>query len=121
MALIRRSHSLVVLLSDLDLARRVVPGKIFEYFATANSILAIAPKGEVWNLLRDYPLAQCAEPSNPQSIADYLIASLSDFSQQIERTPAGFDASRYERRQLTAELADVFEKSIASTYSAGDK
>ena len=112
-ALIRRSHGLVVLLSDLDLARRVVPGKIFEYFATANSILAIAPEGEVWNLLHDYPLAQCAEPSSPESITDFLISSLEDFSEQVEKAAVGFDASRFERRQLTAELAAILDKGIA--------
>lgn len=115
-SLIRRSHSLVVLLSDLDLARRVVPGKIFEYFATANSILAIAPKGEVWNLLKDYPLAQCAEPSSPESISEFLVQSLTAFSENAESSTAGFDASRFERRQLTAELADVFDKTTAKRF-----
>lgn len=112
-SLIRKSHGLLLLLSDLDLARRVVPGKIFEYFATANTILAIAPEGEVWELLRGYPLAQCAEPADHDSVVEFLIAALESFPEWDTRAAVDFNASRFERRQLSAELAAVLEKAAS--------
>jgi len=106
-ALIRKSHALLLLLSDMELARRVVPGKLFEYFATGNSIIAIAPEGEVWKLMDSYPYSLCVEPNKPEAIVEFLIEALEGFSQDSERASTDFDANRYERRQLTAALTEV--------------
>lgn len=106
-ALMRRSHMLALLLSNMDIASRVVPGKIFEYFATTNSILAIAPTGEVWKLLADYPKAYCADPADPAAIAKVLMEALEAFTQGQYTNATGFDANRYERRELAGELASL--------------
>ena len=109
-SLIRKSHGLLLLLSDMDLARRVVPGKLFEYFATTNSILAIAPEGEVWKLMQDYPNSACIDPSDPDRIVEFLTETLERYNENPASGAGAFDANRYERKQLTAGLTKVLEQ-----------
>jgi hypothetical protein len=108
-ALIQQANGLVLLLSDMEFAGRVVPGKLFECLATGNAIFNIAPKGEVWRLLADYPRAFSAEPKNVPAIADSLIAEVDQFVQSGRQPPADFAAGIYERRELTGKLAKLLQ------------
>jgi hypothetical protein len=53
--LLRSAQGLCVLLSGVEGAERVVPAKVFEYLASRRPILAIAPQGELWEIVRAYP------------------------------------------------------------------
>ena len=110
--LMRQADTLVLLLSNLDMARRVVPGKIFEYLATGNNILAITPQGEVWKLLRDYQRAQCCEPADAAAIAELLAEQLRDFRSRGHLCHEAQDALRYERRELTGQLAALLSQVV---------
>ena len=105
--LMLRSQELILLLSNLEFARRVVPGKIFEYFATGNTILAISPKGEVWKLLADYKKAYTAEPSDIEAIASHLETEIQKFVSGQHSDEAPFNSTRYERKELTKSLVKV--------------
>lgn len=105
LALMRQADELALLLSDMDLARRVVPGKIFEYLATGNHILAISPRGEVWRLLESYDRAYCCEPADVTAIASLLTDQLQGFKDRGHIRDEAQDAVRYERRELTQQLA----------------
>lgn len=102
------SNGLLLLLGEYEFAGRVVPGKLFEYFATANAIFAIAPKGEVWDLLQDYPLAFKAHPADVDTIVEQLRVSVSNFINEGRARAITFDANPYERMALTKQLAEVF-------------
>jgi glycosyltransferase involved in cell wall biosynthesis len=107
--LLRSAEGLCVLLSDLPGAERVVPAKIFEYMAARRPVLAVAPPGELWDLLRDHPGARLFHPRDVEGIAAYL-------QQQVERHRAGreadlrgWSAEQYSRPHQAAQLASLLE------------
>jgi glycosyltransferase involved in cell wall biosynthesis len=107
LGLVRSAAGLCVLLSDSPGAERVVPAKIFEYMAARRPIVAICPKGEVWDILGHYPAAHLCLPSEPESIAGCLA---SEIRRHLDECPPDFDAwdaSLYSRRTQAAQLADL--------------
>ena len=78
--LMRRSDGLCLLLSDVPHANRIVPAKVFEYMAARKPILAIAPDGEVSDILADCPHARICRPSDTNRIVQVL----SEFIDQCE-------------------------------------
>ncbi len=114
--LMQSSDGLCLLLADLPDAGRVVPGKLFEYMAVRKPIFAVTPPGEAADLLRDFPLGYVYSPNDVAGLARRL-------GDEIERKRLGLplpvglcDANQFERRQLTAQLAELFD---AVTERAG--
>ncbi|HZL34040.1 MAG TPA: glycosyltransferase [Tepidisphaeraceae bacterium] len=70
--LVRSADGVLALLSDVPGAERVVPAKVFEYMAARRQIIAVAPRGELWDILKEYPAANCLLPGDMNSIADAL-------------------------------------------------
>lgn len=101
---IRAADTLCLLLSDLPGAHRVVPAKLFEYLASGRPLLIIAPRGEVWEIVKDYPQANCFEPHDQQGIVGFLAQQIMR-GQQPGQRQACAGVSRYSRKQLTAQLA----------------
>lgn len=97
---------LLLLLSDMPVAARVMPGKTFEYLATGNAILAISPRGEVWKVLDGQADAVCLEPKQQTEMVDYFKGKLAEKA-LAPKVSEPRDISRFERSNLTAELADV--------------
>jgi hypothetical protein len=103
---------LLLLLSDMPVAARVMPGKTFEYLATGNAILAVCPPGEVWKVLDGQAGAACIAPSKLDALVEYVKAQVQTKQAQAKQTqtlPSNLarDISRFERRALTGELAAV--------------
>lgn len=107
MQLVRSADGLCVLLADLPGAGRVVPAKLFEYLAARRPILAIAPRGEQWDLLEEQPAAGRFEPTNVNGIADWLAGQL---SQQRRGPVPESDLSRYDRRTQAGALAAILNQ-----------
>ena len=112
--LMRGSEALLLLLSDLRGAGRVVPAKLFEYMATGRPILTIAPPGEAREILEGYP-GGCFSPGDVPGIATWLRNVIpSGRSNQIgvvERVNSG----AYTRLNQTRQLAGFLENVIGST------
>jgi glycosyltransferase involved in cell wall biosynthesis len=106
--LLQSASALCVLLSDLPGAGRVVPAKLFECMAARRPILSIAPPGEVWDLLSDYPAAQPFQPKDTDGIARYLADAIED-TERTQPDLLGWDASRYDRRNQAMQLAAVLD------------
>ena len=105
--LMRSADGLCVLLSDVPGAERVVPAKVFECMAARKPVLAIAPKGEVWELLEGYPAAHRLEPKDVDGIADCLAHEV---RRRLDgRVPElnGWSADRFERRTQARQLANL--------------
>ncbi len=107
--LMQTSDGLCLLLADLPDVGRVVPGKLFEYMAVRKPIFAVTPPGEVADLLSDCPLGYIHAPSDIAGLAQRL-------GDEIERKrlgvplPVGLhNAEQFERRQLTQQLAHLFD------------
>jgi glycosyltransferase involved in cell wall biosynthesis len=107
--LIRSASGLCLLLSDTREAGRVVPAKIFEYMAARQPIVAIAPRGEVWDLLRDYPRGHVFAPADVEGIAACLAAEIRQ--DRGGRSPdwRGWDGERYDRRSQAGQLAGILD------------
>ena len=68
----RSSDELALLLSDVPEAARVMPGKTFEYLALQRNILAIAPTGEMTDLLSTCPRAESFWPGDINGLARHM-------------------------------------------------
>jgi glycosyltransferase involved in cell wall biosynthesis len=105
--LIRGAGGLCAILSDLPGADRVVPAKIFEYMAVHRPILVIAPRGELWDLLKGHPRAHCFTPGDVEGIAGCLAQEVRQHSEEATWDARGWDPSCYDRRRQAAQLAEL--------------
>jgi len=107
-ALMRSADALCVLLSDLPGAERVIPAKVFEYIASARPILAIAPRGDVWDLLRAHPGALVCAPHDVGGIADWIARSVEN---RCWQRPQDFvDTRPFNRRAQAQQLASLLDQ-----------
>jgi len=103
------SDVLLITLSDLPGAERIITGKAFEYMATGKHILAIVPEGETSRLLhenyRNLTLVTSADP-------EPICARLAEIARDVEelRCRAPEDVSRFTRKNLTGDLSRLFER-----------
>jgi glycosyltransferase involved in cell wall biosynthesis len=111
--LIRTADGLCVLLSDLPGAERVVPAKIFEYMATKRPILAIAPRGEVWDILGSYPVVHLCVPTDTGAIARCLTGEVERHRIGGRLSFDGWDDSSFDRRQQARQLASLLDSLAA--------
>jgi hypothetical protein len=108
--LMQSANGLLLLLSDVPDADRVVPAKLFEYLAIRKPILAIVPPGEVTELLQDCPLGCVHSPSDIAGLARRLADEIERHRLGVPVTPGLWDAARFERRQLTRQLAELLNQ-----------
>jgi hypothetical protein len=89
----------------------IVPGKTYEYLASGRPILAAVPDGDARDLLVEAGIASVCRPDDSDAMERIVI-------EQVERWRAGAPVpepdphvlERYERRRLTAQLADVLDE-----------
>src|SRR5262249_23189649 len=109
LSLMWSADALCVLLADVPGAERLVPPKIFEYMAAQRPILAIAPHGELCDMLQDYPAAQCYLPRDSQAIAAWLArATTVGISDPICEWQQ-WDRSRFNRCEQAGQLAKLLD------------
>lgn len=111
-ALLRSADLLFLPMHDLPEGRRarIVPGKTYEYLATGRPILAAVPDGDVRELMRDAGNADVVRPKDVEGMAA-AIEGRADRALAGEAPPPPDEEllRSYERRQLTARLAEVFD------------
>jgi glycosyltransferase involved in cell wall biosynthesis len=112
-ALLQSADLLFLPMHDLPEGRRarIVPGKTYEYLAARRPILAAVPDGDVRELLNEAGNAFVVRPKDVDEMAQ-VIAEQADRALAGERPPEPSEdvLSRYERRELTARLAEVFDR-----------
>jgi glycosyltransferase involved in cell wall biosynthesis len=99
---------LLLLLSDLPGLERVVPAKIFEYMAAQRPILAIAPRGETWELLRESPSGYPFMPRDIRELSRFLEQRIEPLVQKMNGSPIQhWNPTKYDRKNQARQLAVI--------------
>jgi hypothetical protein len=111
-ALMCSADALCLLVSDMPGADRIIPAKLFEYIASRKPILAVAPPGDVWQVLRSHPAAFVCAPTDTSAIRGWL-------SRAIERGirvphAAFLDTTPFNRREQARQLASLLNRIAAA-------
>ncbi len=114
MDLVGAADGLLVLLADGPDAHRVVPAKVFESMASRRPVLAVAPPGELRDLLSDYPAALCRTPGDVEGIAAALAGEIRRVRAGLACPAGSWDGSRYDRRRQAGQLADLLDSLCAT-------
>ncbi len=112
-ATMRSADALLLLLSDLPGVDRVVPAKLFEYFAAARPMLAITPPGEAAALVEAVQPGAHHLPGDGAGIAAWLSHQLSHPAADRPGGAPPADIARYERRALAGQLAHLLDQVTA--------
>jgi glycosyltransferase involved in cell wall biosynthesis len=99
---------LLLTLSNLPGAERIIPGKTFEYMASGNHIFAIVPHGETKDLLKlNYYNTTFAFPDDVGDIACKMYDLITNIDRIRNCEQANVEI--FTRRHLTQQLANVFD------------
>ncbi len=107
-----RADVLVLLLTGTLAGRYILSGKIFDYLAARRPILGLVREdGDAARLMRDVEVGVVTGPSDPERVADGIRRCwrLWKDGRLDELAPKG-DISRFSRRNLTKELARLFDE-----------
>jgi len=108
---LRNADVLLLVLSRGEKSRGWIPSKFFQYLGTGNPILAMAPEGEVREIVRETAAGVCVEPDDVAG-ASRAIEGLFDAwrSGAAANARAEHAVAQYERRNLTSSLAQVLNR-----------
>ena len=117
-SLMRSADILLTNLADLPGAGRVLPAKAFEYLAVRRPILALTPRGELWDLLDQHPRTALFNPSDTNGIADFLEFSLENGVNSDVRQGTHTDLDGLDRISQCRQLVDVLARVIQTRQRA---
>ncbi len=108
--LLAGADGLCILLSDVPGAGRVVPAKLFECMAAKRPIWAIAPEGELWDLLREHPAVHLYEPKDTDGLAEALRREIEGSHGHDGEGLVRWDASDFSRCNQSRQLAGILDE-----------
>jgi len=114
-SLLQTADLLFLPMQDLPFGVRagLVPGKTYEYMASGVPILAAVPDGDARDMLLSVGTAIVCRPSSVNCLADALRQRIDAWRQGAPRPqPNPAVLARFERRQLTSELAALIEEVV---------
>jgi hypothetical protein len=99
---------------------RIVPGKTYDYLASGRPILAAVPDGDARDLLAASGRALICRPRDVDGMVSLIGGEIDRFRKEGRRpTVAITGLEEFERRRLTARLADVFDRVVDAAGGAG--
>jgi len=113
LAHLRSSTIQLLLVGEIPHASAMIPGKLFDYMGSGRPILAIGPEGSARQLVREEKLGLDFRPEE----TDKIIAALEKWFVQSRNGSVPVESgdwSRFHRRELTRQLAQVFNRAIQS-------
>jgi glycosyltransferase involved in cell wall biosynthesis len=97
----------------------LVPAKLYEYIRARRPVLALTDhRGETADLMRESAAGTVLDITSVEEIRDRLPAFLRAVADGTAPPPSADAAQRYSRRRQTAELAELFARTIARRSSA---
>jgi hypothetical protein len=106
--LLRSADLLFLPMQNVAGRASIVPGKTYEYLAAQRPILAAVPNGDARDLLDSYDQTFISRPDDTAAIAETLELLVQHWRSAGRSPDATRDVRRFERRQLTSELASLF-------------
>ena len=109
LTLMCEADALLVLLSAVEGAERVVTAKLFEYLAARKPLLAVVPQGETAEIVNRFLARGHYLPADVRGIANWLVAAASNLpgsSDPPYRREAP-DVSTFSRPSQAGELAEL--------------
>jgi glycosyltransferase involved in cell wall biosynthesis len=113
--LLRSANLLFLPMHGLPPGRRarIVPGKTYEYLAAQRPILAAVPDGDARDLLARAGAVLCP-PTDVDGLTAALSEQLHSFASVVSPAVGPRDfLERFERRNLTRELARIFDETLS--------
>lgn len=108
---LKNSDALLLVLSRGEKSRGWIPSKFFQYLGTGNPILAMAPEGEVREIVRETGAGVCVEPDDVAGASRAIEELYDGWRSRAPARSRDADAiARYERRNLTQALARVLDR-----------
>lgn len=112
-----KANVLLLLVTQSQKNRRILPGKTFEYMRAGKYIIALGPKnGEVARIIKETRTGKVIEYFDKAKMEKTLEALITTW---LNRTSTADDnvelIKKYSREELTKKLVSVFDKAIAST------
>lgn len=90
-----------------------VPGKLYEYIASGRPILAAVPEGDAKDILMKSGLAYITQPDDSNLMLEGLKNIYYDWKNNVHKYNPNWDyISKFDRKEITKLLADVFDKTI---------
>lgn len=108
--LMQRAHALVLLQGDSVEERMIYSSKFYEYLAAGKPMLGIVPEGVARDFIQREGVGVVAHPHAPEEIAAALVKLVTTLrAEPTALRPAPELVARFERRELTRQLAQVLE------------
>jgi glycosyltransferase involved in cell wall biosynthesis len=109
-AIMRRSHLLLLVLGSKAGGEKIYPAKVFEYLAAQKPILALVPEGITKELLKESGVAFIVNPENEDSVArvlDKIYRAYKENALPLNVEPANLQS--FNARELTKTLAQLMD------------
>ena len=106
------ASALLLVVDDVAGSEGIVPGKVFEYLGARRPLLAIAPEGDVADLVRRTNAGVVVDRHDIDTMADTLAGWLDEHRKNGRVTFRGRDdeIDRLSRRGRTGQLAQAFDE-----------
>jgi hypothetical protein len=103
-------------LQTIEDGQDVIAGKTYEYLAARKPIVAVVATqgGDAW-LMRETGAGEVVSYDSPERVAHAMKQQWEAWKRGDERTPADIDTSRFSRRNLTQQLASLFDDVLSAS------
>lgn len=107
---LNQSHLNLILLSDCKEQKRIYPAKVFELMAVDRIVLAVIPKGVLYDLLIEEKMGGVFCPEEIESISDYVFEQFKLWEDNKFVKKKACSKDKYTRGVLAKRLAEVFKQ-----------
>ncbi|MFQ5641120.1 MAG: glycosyltransferase family 4 protein [bacterium] len=103
----------LLIIDDAPVNHGIIPGKVYEYIGAGRPILALAPEGEVTELIQSNDLGYAIDPGDVSSLREILLKLIAskEQGQNLVKNNRAFQ-KKFERREQTKELAQIFDELV---------
>ncbi len=110
LAVLKRSHVTLLVLSRGEKSRGWIPSKFFSYLGAGNPVLALVPEGEVRDIIKAARAGVFVEPDDVDGTVDAIERLYDRYREGVPFERNEEEIATFERRFLTGRLAKALER-----------